>query len=89
MLGACKIHNDYERDFYVAQRLFNLSPNIATSYVMLSGGVTLKVFLTRSVPQGCPLSPLLFAIVTHPLLAMLSNLAANGDIVGFHIPSGG
>ena len=42
-----------------------------------------------SVQQGCPLSPLLFAIVTHPLLVMLSNLAARGDIVGLHLPSGG
>ena len=47
------------------------------------------MFLTRSVRQGCPLSPLLFAIVTHPLLVMLSNLAARGDIVGLHLPSGG
>ena len=56
---------------------------------MLSGKVTPKVFLTRSVRQGYPLSPLLFAIVTHPLLVMLSNLAASRDIVVFHLPSGG
>ena len=39
--------------------------------------------------QGCPQSPLLFAIVTHRLLVMLSNLAAMGDIVGLHLPSSG
>ena len=28
LLGACKIHDDYERGFYAAQRLFNLSPKV-------------------------------------------------------------
>ena len=58
------------------------------SQVMLNGGVTSDISLTRSVLQGCPLSPLLFAIVTHPLLMMLSRLATNGDIVGLPLPSG-
>ena len=56
---------------------------------MLNGGVTPKVFLTRSMRHGCPLSSLVFAIVTHPLLVMLSNLATNVDGVGLHLPSGG
>ena len=47
------------------------------------------MFLIGSVRQGYPLSPLLFAIDTHPLLVVLSNHAANGDIVGLHLPSGG
>ena len=55
---------------------------------MLNGGVTLKSFLTRSIQQGCPPSPLLFAIVTHSLLIMLSNLVSSGDTMGLHIPSG-
>ena len=59
------------------------------SLVMRNGGVTSDIALTRSVHQGCPISPLLFAIVTHPLLVMLSRLATNGDIVGLHLPSGG
>ena len=33
--------------------------------------------------------PLLFAIVTHPLLVMLSRFVMNGDIMGLHIPFGG
>ena len=61
----------------------------AVSRVMLNGGVTSDIALTRSVRQGCPISPLLFAIVTHPLLVMLPRLATNGDIVGLHLPSGG
>ena len=44
--------------------IFLLGQN-ATSHVMLNGGVTLKVFLTRSVWQGCPLNPLLFVIGIH------------------------
>ena len=59
------------------------------SQVMLNGGVTSDISLTRSVLQGYPLSPLLFAIVTHLLLVMLSRLATNDDILGLHLPSGG
>ena len=68
-------------------RLIYLLGQNATSCVMLNGGVTSKIPLTRSVRQGCPLSPLLFAIVTYPLLVMLSSLATNGEIVGLHLPS--
>ena len=64
-------------------------PQLPRQRVMLNGGVTLKVFLTRSMQQGCSLSPLLFAIVTYSFLVMLSNLADRGDIVGLHLPSGG
>ena len=56
-------------------RLIYLLGQDAVSRVMLSGGVTSDIAVTRSVRQGCPLSPLLFAIVTHPLLVMLSRLA--------------
>ena len=70
-------------------RLIYLLGQNATSCVMLNGGVTAKIPLTRSVRQGCPLSPLLFAIVTHPVLVMLSKLADDGNIVGLHLPSGG
>ena len=56
----------------------------AISYVMLNDGVTLKVFLTRSLRQGYPVSPLLLAFVIHTSLVMLSNLATSSDIVGLH-----
>ena len=70
-------------------RIILLLGRNATSRVMLSGGVTSKVFLTRSMWQGCALSPLLFPIVTHPLLVILSKLATTGNIVGLHLPSSG
>ena len=40
----------------------------AVSYILLNDGVTKAIPLTRSVRQRCPLSPLLFVIVTHPNL---------------------
>ena len=70
-------------------RLIYLLGQDAVSRLILNGGVISDITLTRSVRQGCPLSPLLFASVTHPLLVMLSRLATNGDIVGLHLPSGG
>ena len=36
-----------------------------------------------------PLSSLLFATITHPLLVMLLNLPTSGDIVGLHLLFGG
>ena len=55
---------------------------------MLNGGGTFDISLIRFVYQGFPLSPLLFAIVTHPLV-MLSRHTTNVDIVGLHLPLGG
>ena len=80
---------DGERESPRMCRLIFLLGQNATSCVMLNGGVTPKLFLTRSVRQGCPLSPLLLVIVVHPLLVMFSNLATRRHIVGLHLPSGG
>ena len=55
-------------DTHLCRLIFWLGQN-ATSRVMLNSGVTPNVFLTRSVRQGCPLSPLLVAIVN--LVAMV------------------
>ena len=59
----------------------------ATSCFMFNR-VTQKI-VTRSMQQGCPHRPLLFAIVPHPLLVMLLSLETCGDIVGLHLPSRG
>ncbi|MCO5549418.1 hypothetical protein L7F22_024322 [Adiantum nelumboides] len=50
---------------------------------MINGGATSPLSLTRSLRQGCSLSPLLFALVTHP---MLTQLAQNGEVVGLTLP---
>ena len=60
----------------------------AVSHVMLNGGVTKAIALKRSLRQGCPLSPLLFAIATHPILVRMHELATRGEIVGLALPSG-
>ena len=67
-------------------RIIFLLGQDAVSRVMLNGWIILDIVLTRSIHQGCPLIPLLFAIVTHPLLVMLARFATNGDIVGLHLP---
>ncbi|MCO5562139.1 hypothetical protein L7F22_015765 [Adiantum nelumboides] len=58
------------------------------SRIMMNGGVTSPVSLTRSLRQGCPLSPLLFALATHPMLTLLTQLARDREIVGLTLPSG-
>ena len=60
----------------------------AVSHIMLNGGVTKAIPLARSLRQGCPLSPLLFAIATHPILVKMHELATCGEIVGLALPSG-
>ena len=68
-------------------RLIFLSRQDVMSRVMLNGGIASYITLMRFVRLGCALSSLLvFAIVTHHLLAMLSSLAINGVIVGLQIP---
>ena len=65
---------------HVSHRIFITSKCNVPSNV----GVTFYITFTRSIHRRCPLSALLFAITTHPLLVMLSRLATNGDT---HIPS--
>ena len=57
----------------------------AMSHIMLNGGVTKAIPLKRSLRQGCPLSPLLFSIVTHLILVKMHELATCGEIA---LPSG-
>ena len=59
----------------------------AISYVMLNGGVTMSIPICKSMRQGCPLIPLLFAIVTHPILVHFHQLALDGVLEGLCLPS--
>ena len=48
-----------------------------------NGHLSEKIFLTRGVRQGCPLSPLLFSITAE----VLGNIVRqNNDIIGLHLP---
>ena len=42
----------------------------------------------RSIRQGCPLAPLLFAIGSHPLVTALEESAEKGEIQGLELPDG-
>ena len=73
----------------VSNGLWNVyvSPHIFIMIRRNNGGITTDITLAISVRQGCSLSPLLFSIVTSPLLVMLSRLANSGDIVALNHPS--
>uniref|UniRef100_A0A7N8WYI6 Reverse transcriptase domain-containing protein n=1 Tax=Mastacembelus armatus TaxID=205130 RepID=A0A7N8WYI6_9TELE len=57
----------------------------ATSCVKCNGMLTDSFRLERSVRQGCPLSPLLYALAAEPLAAMIEQ---DGKIVGIQTPRG-
>lgn len=40
------------------------------------------------IETGMSSEPLLFALVTHPMLSYLDKLAHDGQIVGLHLPDG-
>ncbi|KAL2632691.1 hypothetical protein R1flu_004170 [Riccia fluitans] len=56
--------------------------------VHLNGRLTNTFKLERGVRQGCPISPLLFALSTQPLMRLLREGERRGDLVGVNIPRG-
>jgi hypothetical protein len=40
----------------------------ATSRVFVNGSFTSEILLQQGVPQGCPLSPMIYALATQPLM---------------------
>ncbi|MCO5551870.1 hypothetical protein L7F22_005376 [Adiantum nelumboides] len=59
----------------------------AYSRVIINGRLFEKVQIARSVRQGCPISPLFFAVATHLLYVYLDSLARNGHLQTLHLGS--
>ncbi|KAL3681018.1 hypothetical protein R1sor_023974 [Riccia sorocarpa] len=59
-----------------------------TAKVHINGLYTDQFQLERGVRQGCPISPLLFAISTQPLMRMLREKERKGELQGVSIPGG-
>ncbi|KAL3675120.1 hypothetical protein R1sor_025068 [Riccia sorocarpa] len=75
----------------------NLSEDFSQLIKMLVGkgrakvcinGKTNSITLERGVRQGCPISPLLFAISSQPLMSILREEEKQGRITGVQIPKG-
>ena len=50
---------------------------------VVSNGATSRSFqIMKEVPQGCPLSPLLFAIYVNSLLRLLNSLVSGPTLTG-------
>jgi hypothetical protein len=57
----------------------------ATSRVFLNGMFTAEIPLQRGVRQGCPLSPLIYAVSTQPLMDLFDAEIAAGRLWGLQI----
>ena len=57
----------------------------ADSVISINGFLTDPISIQRSVRQGCPLSPLLFAVATHPLFNMLEKVSNDGILHGLRL----
>ena len=51
----------------------------SSSHIILNGGIIQSVPFWKLVREGCLLSPLLYVIVTYPILTILHNMAREGD----------
>lgn len=60
----------------------------AVSKLHINGMYSDDIPLERGVRQGCPISPLLFAIATQPLMAYLSSMIETGELNGIQIQDG-
>ncbi|KAL3699367.1 hypothetical protein R1sor_017389 [Riccia sorocarpa] len=56
--------------------------------IHLNGASTASFPLKRGVRQGCPISPLLFALSTQPLMLMIREEERRGNLTGLRIPNG-
>ncbi|KAL3699252.1 hypothetical protein R1sor_017274 [Riccia sorocarpa] len=56
--------------------------------IHLNGASTTSFPLKRGARQGCPFSPLLFALSTQPLMLMIRDEERRGNLTGLRIPNG-
>ncbi|KAL3679387.1 hypothetical protein R1sor_022343 [Riccia sorocarpa] len=56
--------------------------------VQVNGVMTETIELQRGVRQGCPISPMLFAASTQPLMKLLREAEKQGSLKGVNIPGG-
>ena len=66
-------------------RVIHVIGQDAESVISLNSFLTNPIHIKRSVRQGCPLSPLLFAVATHPLFCMLEKLSLDGVLHGLRL----
>ncbi|KAL3675268.1 hypothetical protein R1sor_025216 [Riccia sorocarpa] len=57
----------------------------AHSVIHINGTFTWDIKLERGVRQGCPIAPLLFALFTQPLMAMLREAQVQGEVPGLEV----
>ena len=60
--------------------------NNVFSQIICNGNLTRPIFLGRGVRQGCPLSPLLYVLVSEVLSTQIRD---SPEIIGFHLPGAG
>lgn len=68
----------------ISSSIYLLGEN-AQSKILINGRLSPPVDMNRSVRQGCPLSPLFFAVATHPLFTFLEHQAQAGNIQGLQL----
>ena len=75
--------------FYVlwSQVIYCLYRSSASSCI-IDGELTDSWSLAKSVRQGCPVSALLYAIATHPLLLYMDHLVSIGQLHGLKMKDG-
>lgn len=59
----------------------------ASASVLVNGVVVGSFSVKRSIRQGCPLAPLLYAVITEPFIACMVSGAAAGRIGALQIPN--
>lgn len=60
--------------------------NRVFSPIICNGNLTQPIFLGRGVRQGCPLSPLLYVLVSQGLSTQIRECS---QVIGFHLPGAG